>query len=70
MYILENTGELDLAHTSLLITVLCISYPKLGFNSVYVSCIFSGEFVRFHDLRIGDYMMLYIDDQSQKFVIP
>lgn len=29
----------------------------------------TGEFVRFHDLRIGDYMMLYIDDQSQKFII-
>ncbi|MCL7044116.1 hypothetical protein MKW94_014084 [Papaver nudicaule] len=29
----------------------------------------TGEFVKFHDLRIGDYMMLYIDDQSQKFII-
>ncbi|OVA09648.1 B3 DNA binding domain [Macleaya cordata] len=29
----------------------------------------TGEFVKFHGLRTGDYMMLYIDDQSQKYII-
>ena len=65
MYVLENTGEYLYFHTFsslllLLTSALTFSVPLLNIP---------GDYVRTHNLRVGDFIMIYRDDDKNRFVL-